>query len=294
MVSTSAAAGASVSSGASVSVSGDRYAALSDLDSIFKVQTSTPSVGQHGSVFSSSNNANNSLGVSSMSSLSSNPSNALSTSSMMSGPNPFTNLGNTVFPSQSNPFQSSSGGIPQSNGFSAGNAGFGATSQSQVQPMNFAGAGMAAMAANQFSKTSGNQQGMFGNTGGLATAGFHAGQGRVSAGGVQLGTSQLGSSQFGVSQFGDSQFGGSQFAGSQFPANQLSGAQGGPTASGQFHSGQFGGGAGMQQQQAFGGIPAGMATNQFGQQYQQQQQLAGAWSQKPQSNPFMVSLIYWQ
>ena len=317
MVSTSA-AGAPPSSAASLVSVGDRYAALSDLDSIFKVQTSTPSVGQPGSVFSSSSNTSNSLGISSLSGLSSSPSTGLSTgsSAMSSGPNPFASIGNTALPAQSNPFQSSTGGMAQSNGFPGGNAGFGTTAQPSAQSMNFAGAGMTAMAANQFSKMGGSQPGIFGSPGGgtgsMQSAGFNTGQRQVSAGvstqlgggqfgapplgTSQLGSSQFGASQFGASQFGGSQFGGSQFAGSQFAGSQFGGAQGGQMGSGQFSGGHFGGAAMQQpQQQAFGGMSAGMGTNQFGQQQQhqqqqqqQQQQFGGGWQQPPQSNPFMV------
>lgn len=307
LVSTSA-AGASVSSGGGSTSVGDRYAALSDLDSIFKVQTSTPSVGQQGSVFSSSSNASNSLGISSMSGLSSNSYAGVSagTSGMSSGPNPFASAGNTGLPAQSNPFQSSSGGMVQSNGFPGGNIGFGNTAQSSAaQSMNFAGAGMTAMAANQFSKIGGSQPGIFGSPGGtgsIQSAGFNTGQGQVSGsvtaqpGAGHFGAPQLGGSQV-PSQFGGSQFGGSQFAGSQFAGNQFGGTQGasGQMGGGQFMGGQFGGAAMQQsQQQVFGGMSAGMGTNQFSQQQQQQlqqqqqQPFGGGWQQKPQSNPFMV------
>jgi hypothetical protein len=177
---------------------------------------------------------------------------------------------------------------------------------------------MTAMAANQFSKMGGSQPGMFGNPGGAGSmqlAGFNAGQGQVSAntqlgggqfGAPQLGTSQVGNPNFGASQFGASQFGGSQLPGSQFPGSQFPGGfqggqmgggqmgggqmGGGQMGGGQFNTGQFGGAAMQQpQQQAFGGVSAGMGTNQFGQQQQQQQQqFGGGWQQKPQSNPFMV------
>ena len=299
-IASTSAAGAPTSSGSSLAPTGDRYAALSDLDSIFK--TPPPSVGQQGSVFSSSSNTSSSFG---MSGLSSTPSTGPSTgsSAMPSGPNPFASAGNTALPAQSNPFQSSTGAMGQSNGFPGGNAGFGTAAQSSAQSLNFAGAGMTAIAANQFSKMGGSQPGMFGNPGGagsMQSAGFNTGQGQVSAGaqlgggqfgGPQLGTSQLGNSQFGASQFGGSQFGGSQFTGSQFPGNQFGVAQGGQMGGGQYSGGQFGGAAMQQpQQQAFGGGSAGMGNNQFGQlqQQQQQQQFGGGWQQKPQSNPFMV------
>ena len=195
--------------------------------------------------------------------------------------------------------------MAQSNGFPSGNAGFGVAAQSSAPSLNFAGAGMTAMAANQFSKMGGNQPGLFGGPGGagsMQAAGFNTGQGQVSAGaqlgggqfgGPQLGTSQVGNTQFGTSQFSSPQFGGSQLAGSQFPGNQFVGGQGGQMAGGQFNTGQFGG-APMQQpqQQAFGGLSSGMGTNQFGQQQlQQQQQFGGGWQQKPQSNPFMVRIF---
>jgi hypothetical protein len=206
--------------------------------------------------------------------------------------------------------------MAQSNGFPGGNAGFGTTAQPSAQSMNFAGAGMTAMAANQFSKMGGSQPGIFGSPGGgtgsMQSAGFNTGQRQVSAGvstqlgggqfgapplgTSQLGSSQFGASQFGASQFGGSQFGGSQFAGSQFAGSQFGGAQGGQMGSGQFSGGHFGGAAMQQpQQQAFGGMSVGMGTNQFGQQQQhqqqqqqQQQQFGGGWQQPPQSNPFMV------
>ena len=316
MVSTSA-AGASVSSGGSTASGGDRYAALSDLDSIFKVQTTTPSVAQQGSVFSSSSNTSNSLGISSMSGLPSNSYTGVSAgvTAMSSGPNPFASAGNTGLSAQSNPFQSSSGGMVQSNGFAGGNVGFGTTAQSSAQSMSFAGAGMTAMAANQFSKIGGSQPGIFGSPGGtggsIQSAGFNTGQGQVSGtaqpgaghfGAPQLGPSQLGGTQL-PSQFGASQFGGSQFGGSQFAGNQFGGTQGGSghMGGGQFMGGQFGGAAMQQpQQQAFGGVSGGMGVNQFNQQQQQQQlqqqqqqqqqqQLfSGGWQQKPQPNPFMV------
>ena len=267
MVSTSAAG--TLSSGSSAST-GDRYAALSDLDSIFKVQTSTPSVGQQGSVFSSSSNTSNSLGISSMSGLSSNSYAGVSagTSTMSSGPNPFASAGNTGHPAQSNPFQSSSGGMVQSNGFPGGNVGFGTTAQSSAaQPMNFAGAGMTAMAAIQFSKIGGSQPGIFGSSGGtgsVQSAGFNTGQGQVSGSvTAQSGTGHFGAPQLGASQFGGSQFGGSQFAGSQFAGNQFGGTQGagGPMGGGQFMGGQFGGAAMQQpQQQAFSGVSAGFGN----------------------------------
>ena len=294
MVSTSVAAPPASSS---LAPTGDRYAALSDLDSIFKVQAPTPSVGQQGSVFSNTSSTTNSLGISSMLNSSSG------SSAMSSGPNPFAS---TALHTQSNPFQSSTGGMAQSNGFPAGNAGFGTAPQSSH--MNVAGAGMAVMAANQFSKMGGNQPGMFGTQGGtgsMQTGGFNVGQGQVSAGvseqlggaqfgGPQLGTSSLGGSQFGASQFGGSQFKGSQFGASQFGGNQFAGGQGGSgqMGVGQFTGGQIGGAPAMQQPQQppFGG---GMGTNQFGQQQQQQmQQFGGGWQQKPQSNPFMVRVYY--
>ena len=305
MVSTSA-AGAPASSGTGLLQSGDKYAALSDLDSIFKVQAPAPSAGQQ-SVFSGSTNTSNSLGASSMSGMTSNSSVGLSagSSAMSSGPNPFASIGSTAPSAQSNPFQSSTGGMTQSNGFPGGNTGFGPTAQSSAQSMSFTGAGMTAMAANQFTKMGGNQPGMFGSPGGPSTmqsAGFHTGQGQISAsvtpqqGGGQFGGPQLGNSQLVSSQFGSSQFGGTQFGGAQAGSSQFGVAQSGNA---QMGSGQFGGFAmpqqqQQQQQQAFGGMSGGMlGTNQFGQQQQQQQQqpFGGGWQQKPQSNPFMVRLL---
>lgn len=267
MVSASA-SGAPSSVPAALSM-GDKYAALSDLDSIFKAHAPTPNVGQ-GSMFSSSNSSNTSIGISSgtPSGMSSSVSTGMS-AGMSSGPNPFASGSTLTSQSQSNPFQSSGGGMNQLNGFLGGNTGFGSNPSvpSSAQSLNFASAGMTAMAANQFSKLGGNQPGLFGSQGGTAvmqSSGFSTGQGQFGTGVPAQSTG----GQFGGAQFGSSQFGGAQFASAQLGGGFLQ----------QQH----------QQQQTFGGMVAGLpSANQFG-QTTQQQQFSGGWQQESQSNPFMV------
>ena len=256
----------------------DKYAALSDLDSIFKEQTTTPIGGaQQGSLYG---NSSTSLGT---------PGNSTGASVMSAGPNPFASVGSTAPSfSQSNPFQISAGVAVQSNGFSS-NSGFSTAPSSVAHSMSFSSAGMTAMAANQFNKMSGDARhppGAFSYTGG--TTG-QSGVGQFS-GNPQKGNS-LSGSHFGASQFG----GASQPAGNQFAG--VTPAMGGQLGTGQFAATNY-----QQPQQQ--GFPYG--TNQFGQphqpnqfgqqhqpnqfgQHQQLNQFDGGWQQKSQSNPFAVS-----
>lgn len=72
----------------------DKYAALSDLDSIFKEQTTTPIGGaQQGSLYGNTSNSSTSLGT---------PGNSTGASVMSTGPNPFASVGSTA-PSFSSP-----------------------------------------------------------------------------------------------------------------------------------------------------------------------------------------------
>ncbi|XP_046852706.1 arf-GAP domain and FG repeat-containing protein 1-like isoform X2 [Xenia sp. Carnegie-2017] len=243
----------------------DKYAALSDLDSIFKEQTTTPISGaQQGSLYGNTSNSSTSLGT---------PGNSTGASVMSAGPNPFASVGSTAPSfSQSNPFQISAGVAVQSNGFSS-NSGFSTAPSSVAHSMSFSSAGMTAMAANQFNKMSGDARhppGAFSYTGG--TTG-QSGVGQFS-GNPQKGNS-LSGSHFGASQFG----GASQPAGNQFAG--VTPAMGGQLGTGQFAATNY-----QQPQQQ--GFPYG--TNQFGQQHQPnqfgQQHQPNQFGQQHQPNQF--------
>lgn len=187
--------------------------------------------------------------------------------------------------------QQSSFGGPQQSGWGGmtsqqqmgGGQNMGMPPSSAQQNLSFGGAGMTAMAWNQFGKMGGGQQQQH--------------QQPQMRGQMNFGSNQPG---FGSNQgFGTGQpssgFGGMQpmsgFGAStgSFGANPMSGGSG---FGGQQQNTGFGipGGFGAQPS-AFGGGMAGMGGAQFGQQQQMQQ--FGSWQQSQQVNPFMVSVL-WQ
>lgn len=186
--------------------------------------------------------------------------------------------------------QQSSFGGPQQSGWGGmtsqqqmgGGQNMGMPPSSAQQNLSFGGAGMTAMAWNQFGKMGGSQQqqqqpqmrgqmNFGGNQPGFASnQGFGTGQPSSGFGGMQP-----------MSGFGAST--------GSFGANPMSGGSG---FGGQQQNTGFGipGGYGAQPN-AFGGSMAGMGGAQFGQQQQMQQ--FGSWQQSQQANPFMVSAL-WQ
>ena len=179
-------------------------------------------------------------------------------------------------------FQQSGRGGMTSQQQMGGGQNMGMPPSSAQQNLSFGGAGMTAMAWNQFGKMGGSQQ----------QQQQPQMRGQMNFGGNQPG---FGSNQgFGTGQ-PSSGFGGMQpmsgFGAStgSFGANPMSGGSG---FGGQQQNTGFGipGGFGAQPN-AFGGSMAGMGGAQFGQQQQMQQ--FGSWQQSQQANPFMVSAL-WQ